>query len=79
MKEFFVKVPFAAVIEVFVDAESEEEAKRKAIDQVGQLAFSNESWERAKAEACEGGPLERFHMGNVCYCPSPWEIEAEEE
>lgn len=65
MPEFNVLVPFAGHIAVTVEAESEDEAIIAAMD--AATLDNVESWE----------VLERFNRGNVCYCPSPWEAEAE--
>lgn len=67
MKNYSVTIPIAGHIVVDVEAENEEEAKEKAL-MMNHKTEQIESWET----------LDRFCQGNVCYCPSPWEIEAEE-
>ena len=47
-----------------VEADSEEEAIEKAIETVHLDDVEN--WEA----------LKEFNMGNVCFCPRPWEAEA---
>jgi hypothetical protein len=66
MAEYNVTIPIAGHAFKTVEADSQEEAIEKAmeeltVDDIGE-------WE----------PLMRFNQGNVCYCPSPWEAEAEE-
>ena len=65
MKEYEVIIPIAGHAFVTVEAESEDDAKEKAFEKV--TLDHVESWE----------PLERFNQGNICYCPSPWEVEVE--
>lgn len=67
MREYSIMVPIAGHAFVVVNAESEEEAKEKAFDTVSIEHI--ESWEA----------LEQFNRGNVCYCPSPWEIQITDE
>lgn len=67
MKTWLVKVPIAGHANTVVDAETEEEAIALAIDTV-HLTDVDE-WEA----------LRQFNQGNICYCPHPWEAEAEEE
>ena len=50
-----------------VDAASEEEAIQKAMEEV--TIDHIETWEAVK----------QFNKGNVCYCPRPWEAEAENQ
>lgn len=66
MAKFNVTIPIAGHAFLEVEAESQEEAIQAAMEQV--TLDHVEEWE----------PLEHFTRGNVCYCPSPWEIEAEE-
>jgi hypothetical protein len=61
---YSVTVPFAGHMVIEVEAESEEAAIEKAIEEVTSEHI--EGWE----------PLEHFNQGNVCYCPQPWEAEA---
>lgn len=61
-----VCVPIAGHAFIEVKAESEEAAIEKA---VGEVTLNHvEEWE----------PLERFHQGNICFCPQPWEAEAQD-
>lgn len=63
MKRYDILVPIAGHAYVQVEAENEEQAKELALEEVTIKDIEN--WE----------PLEHFNRGNVCYCPSPWEIE----
>ena len=67
MKTWEVTVPIAGHAYITVEAESEEEAIEKAIDEVTLDEIDH--WEA----------LERFNQGNICFCPQPWEAEAEPE
>ena len=67
MKQWSVMVPFAGHILVIVEAETEELAIEKAINDA--TLDQVEDWEA----------LEQFNRGNVCYCPRPWEAEATDE
>lgn len=67
MMIYNVTVPIAGHVTIKVEAESEEEAIEQALDST--VSEDNEiQWEL----------LERFNDGNICYCPQPWEAEAEE-
>ena len=67
MKTYGVKIPIACHAYVEVEAENEEEAVTKAMQ--SDFGLNDvEEWEA----------LERFNQGNVCYCPLPWEVEAQE-
>ncbi len=66
MKTYSVSIPIAGHAYVTVEAESEQDAIEKGMDLASN---ENIEWE------C----LARFNNGNVCYCPSPWEAEAQEE
>lgn len=66
MKRYDVTIPIAGHAIVSVEAESEEDAIAKALDSDQLTITSIESWEA----------LERFHQGNFCCCPSPWEAGA---
>ena len=68
MKTYTVTIPIAGHITVFVEANSAEEAREIALDDP-EKDDSELTWET----------LECFTMGNVCYCPTPWKIEVEEE
>jgi hypothetical protein len=64
MKTWEVTIPIAGHAYVTVEAESEDKAIEKALDEASLKDV--EGWEA----------LERFNQGNVCYCPQPWEAEA---
>ena len=66
MKTYSVTLPIAGHAHLDVEAESEDEAIQKALEQVTLGDVDN--WEA----------VEQFNRGNVCYCPRPWEAEAEE-
>lgn len=65
MPQYNVTLPIAGHAYVSVEADNEESAIEAALEQVtlGHI----EEWEA----------LKRLNMGNVCYCPQPWEAEAE--
>lgn len=63
---FSVTIPIAGHAIVEVEATTEEEAIEAAFDQVELKDIDR--WEA----------LHRFSQGNVLYCPSPWEVEAED-
>jgi hypothetical protein len=65
VKTYLVTIPLAGHIRFEVEAESEEQA----IELANQM-------ETEQGEM-DWGTLTRFNQGNVCYCPSPWEIETE--
>lgn len=80
MKTYYVMIPMAGHVCLSVKAESEDEAKGRAFDVAG------EALERMLQRDIESGAefenielLDEFNRGNVCYCPSPWEVEAEED
>jgi hypothetical protein len=63
---YIVTIPIAGHISFEIAAETEEAAIKAAWDAppiVGEV-----TWEM----------LESFGQGNVCHCPSPWEVEVEE-
>ncbi len=64
MKTWEVTVPIAGHAYITIEADSEEEAISKALDEVN--LDNVESWESVR----------QFNEGNVCYCPQPWEAEA---
>lgn len=66
MKDFEVIIPIAGHACIQVKAENEEEAEKIALNKV--TLDDIEDWEA----------LRSFNNGNVCNCPLPWEIEAEE-
>lgn len=63
---FSVTIPIAGHAFLEVEAETEPEAIEAAFEKV--TLDHVEDWEA----------LQRFNAGNVCYCPSPWEAEAED-
>lgn len=64
--EYHVTIPIAGHAYLTVEAESVEEAIEIAM---GEVTIDHiETWD----------PVEAFNQGNVCYCPRPWEAEAEE-
>lgn len=64
---YAVTVPIAGHAYITVEADTEEEALETAL---GEVTLKHiETWE----------PVERFHQGNVCYCPHPWEAEVVDE
>ncbi len=65
-KSYTVIIPIAGHAFVDVEATSEDEAKDKAFNSVDKHHI--EEWEA----------LEQFNRGNVCFCPSPWNVEIEE-
>jgi hypothetical protein len=65
-KTWEVTVPIAGHAYVEVEAETEEEAIEKAINNI-QID-----------DIQEWTALEQFNQGNVCYCPQPWDAEATE-
>lgn len=64
-KKWSVTVPIAGHAFLEVEADTEEDAISKAIEETGLQHIGE--WEA----------LEWFNRGNVCYCPQPWEAEAE--
>ena len=64
MATWDVTVPIAGHAFKTVEADSEEEAIDKAIETVS--LHDVENWEA----------LTQLNMGNVCFCPRPWEAEA---
>lgn len=68
MPRYSVMVPIAGHIIVDVDAENEDDAKNKALLSDDLTLKNIHGWEA----------LEQFNQGNVCFCPSPWEIDVEE-
>ena len=67
LKTYTVVIPMAGHLIVTVQAKDEAEAKDKAFDEADLNHL--EDWEA----------LEKFNQGNVCHCPSPWEVEIIEE
>jgi hypothetical protein len=67
MKRYGVTIPVAGHAYVTVEAESEQEAIDLAM--YGDVTKEDiEDWDCLRA----------FNRGNVCSCPHPWEVEAEE-
>lgn len=66
MKTFTVTMPIAGHVTFEIEAESEQAAIKAA-------------WETDSGEGeVTWEMLESFSEGNVCHCPSPWEVTAEE-
>lgn len=66
MPRFNVTLPIAGHLTIEVEAEDEEKAVIAALE--GKVEYDAEpTWE----------VMERFMQGNVCYCPTPWQAEAE--
>lgn len=65
MRVYSVTIPIAGHLFVEVEAESAEQAIAKAHEDYDP---KDAQWET----------LDRFNSGNVCYCPSPWEIQVED-
>lgn len=63
---YIVTIPIAGHASFEVEAETEEQAKQLAWD--ADTSEAEVSWEM----------LETFGRGNVCHCPSPWEVSVEE-
>lgn len=66
MNTYIVTIPIAGHITFEIEAETPAEAESKAWElptEEGEV-----SWEM----------LENFGRGNVCSCPSPWEVSVEE-
>jgi hypothetical protein len=61
--EYEVAIPIAGHAFLTVEAESEDEAVEIAMGEVTREHI--EEWEA----------LDAFHQGNVCYCPSPWQVQ----
>lgn len=62
MAKYSVTIPVAGHLFIEVEAENAEAARDKAFEEAGQEHL--EDWEA----------LESFNTGNVCHCPSPWEL-----
>jgi hypothetical protein len=65
MPTYSCVIPIAGHAIVEVEAASEEEAISKAFEEVTMDHI--EEWEA----------LKQFNSGNVCHCPSPWEVEVD--
>ena len=63
---YIVTIPIAGHISFEIEAETEEAAIKAAWD--ADPIEGEATWEM----------LESFGQGNVCHCPSPWEVEVEE-
>ena len=68
MKTYTVQIPIAGHLSYIVEAENEEEAIKQAFEK-DYSKGDDLTWEK----------LDMFNRGNVCYCPSPWEVTATEE
>lgn len=67
MATYSVLIPMAGHICVEVEADSEEAAIEAAFESDDLTLKNVTEWE----------VLKQFNRGNVCYCPSPWDAEAE--
>lgn len=67
MGNYSVRIPIAGNILVYVEAKDIKEAIEKAF-----AAASLEDIENWEA-------LTSFNSGNVCHCPTPWEVVVEED
>lgn len=63
---FYVTIPIAGHAFKEIEAVSEEAAIEEAFNTV--TLDDVDDWEAP----------ERFNQGNVCYCPSPWEVDVED-
>lgn len=68
MPQYSVLIPIAGHIEVLVKAENEDAAIEAAFESDDLKIDNLFQWEAVQA----------FTQGNVCYCPHPWEAEAQE-
>jgi hypothetical protein len=66
MKRYAVTIPAAGHVHVEVLADNAKDAIKKALET-----------EIPKDPNIEWETLEAFNNGNVCRCPSPWQVEAE--
>ena len=76
-KEYFVRMPFAGVINAVVEAESEEDAIEKVLESELQIDLKERGTNNG-VEVEEWELYKRTVEGNVCYTPL-WEAEAEEQ
>jgi len=65
MATYSVTIPIAGHVVLEVEASSEKEAIDKGMQ------------EATIEHIGEWDCLNQFNSGNVCYCPTPWEAEAE--
>lgn len=68
MKTYQVTIPIASHVTFEIEAESPESAIEQAWEKDANGPEAELTWEL----------LESFGRGNVCSCPSPWEVTAEE-
>ena len=68
MPLYNVTIPIAGHAFLQVEADNEDAAIEAAFASDDLTIDAIGSWE----------PIEAFNAGNVCYCPHPWEAEAEE-
>ncbi len=66
MKTYIVTIPIAGHISFNIEAENADAAK--------ELAWNTDS----EHGEVTWDMLDTFGQGNVCHCPTPWEIAAEE-
>lgn len=64
---FSVTIPIAGHVTVDVEADDEKSAIEKA-------------WgmNLGDSDCIEWEAVEKFNSGNVCHCPSPWQVEVED-
>ena len=66
MGKYLVIVPVAGHASIEVEADSPAEAEALAFERLGPENL--EDWEF----------LQSFNEGNICHCPSPWEVVVED-
>lgn len=67
MRSYCVTLPVTGIAVIDVEAETEEEAIEKALQDVTSAHL--EQWEA----------VERINAGNVCYAMHPWTAEADDQ
>ena len=78
MSEYAVTIPFAGHVEVYVEADSEEDAKEKAWDKLNnetEFHIKDEK-EVDDVELVEFEFYDKLVSGNVCYV-SRWEVDVD--
>lgn len=68
MKTYLVQIPLAGHVSFEIEAKDEDSAMKIARDKDPTGEDAELTWET----------MDSFGYGNVCCCPSPWEITAEE-
>jgi hypothetical protein len=80
MKTFYVMIPIAGHVCLSVEAESKDEAKRKAFDVAGEALDKMLGCDIESGAEIQGVELlDQFNQGNVCCCPSPLEVTVEDD